>query len=597
MKTEYIDFRPISDLKNLHFVVKDYQRGYKWEDQQIRDLLNDIHNHTHGKYCLQPLLVHQRNDQVELIDGQQRVTSIYLILHFLQDNSFYSISYQTREKTREFLDTGLQLLDDYSNSTWETFINQNGSFNNVDIYFFFKVYKEIKKWFDESKADRVEFFAKLKNSVHIIWYDISLNNPDISPEAVFLNLNAGKIPLTNSELIKALFILDIQKQNSNEIGKLKAFDLASDWDRIENQLQNDTFWSFICDNDYYNNLDTRIDLIIDLANQVPKIDTEDQRKTSYKKYDKKFQTGEQLDWQAIKQTFNKIEEWYTDKKLFHYIGFLIVTKYKRLSSIVEMSKGPTKEEFKELLLREIRDQLSKTKDIEGEKIAYHRLENLHYEKYRIACQNILLLLNIEDYLNRSSDEKFPFNLYLNEKWSVEHINPQNPRGFKTIRDVIGWLKSYQTYFDKITDPDSKEVVGRISSLIDNFSSKRDLDSKFADFRFEKNDRLVYEEVIEKISDELSLHEIGNLCLLDRNTNSKLGNKIFTDKRKEILEIYYQKSSDDEITYIPNGTKDVFTKAFSKEEENITDKIFGIKDMEEYKNHIKDQLNKYFPIES
>lgn len=593
MQTDYIDFRPISELNGLHFVVKDYQRGFKWDEEQIRDLLNDINNHFHGKYCLQPIIVHLNNDgEVELIDGQQRITSIFLILHFLQAQSCFSISYQTREKTREFLEGRLHLLDEYTK--WEIFTNENEGYNNVDIYYLFKVYQEIKKWFGENNAEKDKFLTKLNHTTHVIWYGISQNNSDISPETIFLNLNAGKIPLTNSELIKALFILDIQKHNSNEIGKLKAFDLANDWDQIENQLQDDTFWSFICDNDYYKNLDTRIDLIIDLANDVTKIETEEERKTSYKKYDNLFQKNERLDWQAIKQTFNKIEEWYTDKELFHYIGFLIVTKYERLSSIVKLSKGHSKEDFKERLLTEIRHQLSKVKDIEGKKIQFHRIENLHYEKYRLACQNILLLLNIEDYLNRASDEKFPFNLYLDEKWSVEHINPQNPRGFQTIREVKEWLESYQEYFEGNHNQAFIELANKIESLIEIFNKKRDLNAKFTDFRFEKDERAIYEEVIEKIGDELSLHEIGNLCLLDRNTNSKLGNRIFIEKRKEILDIYYKNSPRDEITFIPNATKDVFTKAFSKGEETITDKIFGLKDMENYKEHTKRQLNKYFP---
>lgn len=594
---DYIDFRPISALENFHFVVKDYQRGYKWEEQQIRDLLDDINNHEEGKYCLQPLLVHHDKGEIELIDGQQRVTSIFLILYFLQKQQFYTVNYQTRPKTKEFLDKEFALLDKYVSSDWKEFKEENKSFDNADIYFLFKVYKEIKKWFDENPSKREGFSDKLKNKVHVIWYNTfesSTNGNIISPETVFLNLNAGKIPLTNSELIKALFILDIQNSFSGEIGKLKAFDLASDWDRIENQLHSDTFWSFICDNDYYDNLDTRIDLIIDIANQIQKIDSDESKKASYRKYDKQFQEGKKLDWQAIKQTFNKIEEWYCDKELYHYIGFLIVTKYEKLGSIVELSKGKTKDKFKKNLIEKIQLKFSETKNEDNNLIVYHSIENLHYEKFRSACQNVLLLLNIQDYLNRSSDEKFPFDLYIKEKWSVEHINPQNPRGFKTIREVIDWLNSYKRYFMGKPDSEMNAVGDKINQVLDFFINK-DLDIKFSDHRFkDQSDRDSYIEVIEKITELLSLHEIGNLCLLDRNTNSKLGNKVFKEKRQEIIEIYFQKDSKADKTFVPNCTKDVFAKVFSKNIDSITDKIFGLDDMEEYKKHIDNQLRNYFP---
>lgn len=594
---DHIDFRPISALKDLHFVVKDYQRGYKWEEQQIRDLLDDLDNHKQGKYCLQPLLVHHDKDEIEVIDGQQRITTIFLILYYIQNKQFYKISYQTRTKTKEFLDKDLHLLKRYSNSDWKIFIAENASYDNVDIYYIFKVYKEIVKWFDEKKTNVNEILEKLLFKAHVIWYN-TFNNSSlghvVNPETVFLNLNAGKIPLTNSELIKALFILDIQKNHSDEIGKLKAFDLASDWDRIETQLQDDEFWSFICDNDYYDSLDTRIDLIIDLVNRVTKVNSDDEKKTSYRIYDKLFQEGKRLDWQAIKQTFNKIEEWYFDKEIYHYIGFLIVTRCEKLSSIVELSKGQTKEKFKEILIQEIRKHFSKTKKEEGDEIPIYKIENLHYEKYRTACQNVLLLLNIKDYLNRSSQEKFPFALYLKEKWSVEHINPQNPRGFKTIREVKEWLASYLHYFKEKADSDQSELTHKIEFLSNKLDTKRDLDSKFADFRFEKEDRDIYDQVIEKITEELSLHDIGNLCLLDRGTNSKLGNRIFMEKRKVIMEIYFKEGSKEKITYIPNCTKDVFAKVFSKDNKSITDKIFGLSDMSDYTSHINQQLANFLP---
>ena len=88
------------------FFVDSYQRGYKWDEDQVKDLLNDINEFETGKngdfYCLQPVVVKEQSDKIELIDGQQRMTTIFIILSFLQKEKF-DIDYQTRRASSWFL--------------------------------------------------------------------------------------------------------------------------------------------------------------------------------------------------------------------------------------------------------------------------------------------------------------------------------------------------------------------------------------------------------------------------------------------------------------------------------------------------------------
>ena len=103
-------------LYNSNFYIKDYQRGYRWEPKQVEDLLEDIYTFSEEdlklKYCLQPLIVkkienisnqqslsvmangnndNEVNDENfekknwELIDGQQRLTTIWLILNICNE--------------------------------------------------------------------------------------------------------------------------------------------------------------------------------------------------------------------------------------------------------------------------------------------------------------------------------------------------------------------------------------------------------------------------------------------------------------------------------------------------------------------------------
>ena len=103
MTIEQIESQPITD-----FYIKDYQRGYRWSKNEIEELLNDIKelmdngNSSHSRYCLQPLIVKictpgqlakcidklgweeckekKVDTAYELIDGQQRLTTLLLIL-------------------------------------------------------------------------------------------------------------------------------------------------------------------------------------------------------------------------------------------------------------------------------------------------------------------------------------------------------------------------------------------------------------------------------------------------------------------------------------------------------------------------------------
>ena len=85
-----IKFMSICELCEKKFYIPKYQRGYRWDQQQVIDLLNDIHDFSQRKptdeelYCLQPLVVTQKEDNCyEVIDGQQRLTTIKILLSYL----------------------------------------------------------------------------------------------------------------------------------------------------------------------------------------------------------------------------------------------------------------------------------------------------------------------------------------------------------------------------------------------------------------------------------------------------------------------------------------------------------------------------------
>ena len=107
---EKFKLKTIKDLKGIQFYIPRYQRGYRWKPQQVEVLLNDINdyaNQTDAKkadfYFLQPVVVMKNEDRWDVIDGQQRLITIFIILQYLKKEKLFDIDYKTRTKSTDFL--------------------------------------------------------------------------------------------------------------------------------------------------------------------------------------------------------------------------------------------------------------------------------------------------------------------------------------------------------------------------------------------------------------------------------------------------------------------------------------------------------------
>lgn len=243
-----IELKTLNELSKYSFFIPSYQRGYRWTSQEVKDLLNDINefspreiNDTDEKtwYCLQPIVVKNiEENNYEVIDGQQRLTTIYLILHYLNQDfvekrrdKLFEIEYQTRPDSKEYL-----LNPDKENDSC------------IDFFYVNKAYKIIEEWFESRENDETfdknDFRSKMKFHTKVIWYETSEDNPI----TVFTRLNIGKISLTNAELIKALFLNSSNFKSGNEDRmRLRQIEIANEWDSIETALQNNKLWYFLSD--------------------------------------------------------------------------------------------------------------------------------------------------------------------------------------------------------------------------------------------------------------------------------------------------------------------------------------------------------------
>lgn len=525
-----LETKLVSEISGT-FYVPSYQRGYRWGEDEVLRLLNDIYQNGKKNYCLQPVVVRKTENRYELIDGQQRLTTLYLIYRYMKNvNPFFSdpafdLIYETRENSADFLKS----------------IDLTKRNENIDFWFIANAYETIRKWFEEDMQIRVlHVFEYFKEDVKIIWYEVGENEDAIS---LFTRLNIGKIPLTSAELVKAMFLSSDGKDKSSQE---KQEEISLQWDNMEKELHDDSLWYFLT-NRTNTRYQTRIDLILDLISEKPSDNRE-----KYYTFFKIDELGKTLPlddlWRRIQQTFLVLKDWYENHELYHKIGYLIAAEKLSLQEIYKVSIDKTKSAFRAALDAYIKDSVA----IQG------NYSDLSYEKpldYK-RISTLLLLFNVESVrLNGEHTQWFPFDKYKYDNkgkvaWSLEHIHAQQSEGLRTQEMWKEWLGLHI--------PSIKNVAAD-TSLADDMQAAIDK---------QKLERAEFDELQQKVVELLSvqgnaeyLHSISNLALLRADDNAALNNSTFDVKRNLIINM------DKEGQYIPFCTKMVFLKYYTPSKDN------------------------------
>lgn len=340
MDTEIIlDTKLVGDIQGK-FIVPSYQRGYRWGNDEVTRLLDDIYTNGANNYCLQPVVVRRdENKDFELIDGQQRLTTLLILLQYIRKEYKpririnFSLEYTTREQSTQYLEN----------------IEEDLADTNIDFFHIYRAYQAIDTWFQRQKNDVVaadHVYGYLMEHVKIIWYEVGKSEDPIS---LFTRLNIGKIPLTSAELVKAMFLSHAGNEN---VGREKQEEISLQWDNMEKELNHNALWYFLT-NRSSRQYQTRIDLILDLISGKGE-DNRDKYYTFFRFDELKQENSLNDIWRKIQQTFLILKDWYEDHDLYHKIGYLIASGFLSLSRIYELSQGKTKDEFRTLLDDHIR---------------------------------------------------------------------------------------------------------------------------------------------------------------------------------------------------------------------------------------------------
>ena len=627
MGDTFVTLKTIADLQteSAKFYIDAYQRGYRWAENEVRDLLDDIREFSHVKrqddrtfYCLQPIIVTHADDGIswKVIDGQQRLTTIYLIYSFywvmqgplLRNQLPFELSYNNKPKLQECIKTFAE--KEYAGSG-QVEQEMAAYESDIDCHYVLEAYKCICDYFQKliknlnTRNELYEMKKIFDACLKIIWYEIT--DCDVNTEiAIFSKINMGKIALTNAELIKALLL----KKDGSDSDMLVStqMNIAVKWDEIEAQLSEDDFWSFLV-NEKNGGLAyaTRIDFIFHVMARelndgvLKEAEGKYPNEESYTVFESvnkdKFsfyvfsnyvrllqkhpdenteddQNYIERIWDGVCEYYRMFRDWYKNIRWYHMIGFLVESSDKQyIEQVLELSRLYRKgsddsgEGHKDHFERELRMRI--TREVFGVKIPTSAecrefITGLDYQvdKNKRDIRNTLLLYNIAYIEACEENGRFPFEKYKDEKisWDLEHINavsdtrPDDDRRDSDDNNRLQWLKKAVDIpeIDRITTADGQPVLDLVKTIVDN---------KYYLTKYQPNTKdfvQVYEAVINYFGGTREPdHSVGNLTLLDGGTNRSYKNDVFPLKRKTILE---RTMSD---VFIPLCTRKVFMKAFSE----------------------------------
>lgn len=560
-----IALKSINELMKENFFIPSFQRGYRWTTEEVKDLLDDLLEFYYKDkskeefYCLQPVVVTPLGSRYSVIDGQQRLTTIYIILTFLGDlMSFlqkekFTLEFETRKDSEVFL----QKIDKEKRN------------DNIDYFHICQALETVEKWFASKDGSvRLNILNTLinesGNNVQVIWYEVPNTSQNDAIE-IFTRINMGKIPLSNAELIKALFLRRGNFEGEEETKRLRQLEIAGEWDRMEYALRDDEFWDFLQDgkNKYDSRIEFLFDLMSDNLSSQGEIKNIDDKHYTFRHFNDLFNSHSEIEsiWKDIKQYYLTFRQWFENRKYYHLVGYLI-TVGVNIKEIKLNTDRLSKNEFTDYLIEKIRKQIN------------CKIEDLTYHDDKPLLRKVLLLFNIATILNnKKTNTRFQFGRYKNENWDIEHIHSAQSEMPEASNHQTEWLEEFNRFSC------DQALVEKAQHYLKTPSKNRNI--KFED---------LYKEIVSKYSEfgkPEDINDLSNLTLLDAGTNRGYKNAIFPVKRKSII------NKDVKGTFIPICTKNVFLKYYSAE---IGQMSFWAKDdRTSYKNNVVETLNSFLEI--
>lgn len=551
------------------FYIGPYQRGYKWKSSNVNDhipvLLMDLYEafkkSQNGKisqeYYLQYITVKKTSEEVfEVIDGQQRLTTLSLLFNILEHTGI------TAENITQTKDGYLVEYSRYQNSETNIFDIIKNHFDDKDIdpkqlkeqdkYYMLKASKCIHSFFQLFEKDR----QQLDDFIQFIKCDVKLilNKEDelTSSEEIFSSLNDNKVPLTNAYLIKGLLLTKASRVlNNHHKGFKEIMDertiMGRTWDEMNSwfSIPEVAQFYFSSEKEGMENFlrlitfdeKKKVEIIQKFKDQL--FEDKNHITASYalfNKFHENIITAEESSKYLIeiKKIYKRLKSWYYDREIYNLIGYHKGVKHSNynLSSLLQFNSN---EDLLIILKEKVLEKISLPES--GKKLCYGN---------RNQTQDVLLAINVFPLTSTSKflDYKFDFYSYESQKWSLEHIFPRNPEnGNLNVKDDLDWI------LKKLKEKKSESSEGgNWQTLMDVINNNpEEVEPDKLDFLF---------------SEIKDVDDLGNMALLSGSVNSSLSNGFFNTKRKILLNRINRGS------FVPKHTLDAFSKMLELRKEDL-----------------------------
>jgi len=575
-----------------YFNIPEYQRGYKWNVQQIEQLLNDINRfQSNGNderfYCVQNITIIEKekdNDKYyNVVDGQQRLTTLSVLLSYLGESNLVNekIKYSVRQDTEDFINE-IIIVNKILTNKWVDFLNSNPNkdYDHQDIFYLFTAHNTIKKWFDNNKIDKAIFKNKLLDKVKLI-----INKPDRNTEEqeLFMNLNTGKVSLDGADLVRALLITNVAKEelensdfdNTKSIVKIneRRVRIGLELDEISawwNQPNVREYFSFL------NKISVPNEETIDFDSEQYPIDllyklflTKDGKKEiRLQDFENKKYIGLYINLISFHRT---IKDWYQNCEIYHFVKYILSQTDISFSMIW---KDWIIVNSRQNFIAEMKDKSKK--NIENFVSDIDNLDENWFDNEDSKLYKTLIITDIIRIIqSQESENKLPFlpaDYFRPKKEDIEHIFPQTPIAEKNKNEEKD-IDSYIELLNSLVKAHNEQNEEKISEL----TKPNDWQEKVDDLK----------QKINEVADELiNRKSIGNLVLLNEKINRGYGNDFYTKKRIEIIKNPKGK-------FIRPHTLNPFIKGFLSKPSEL--EIWTNTDIKANAGFIKKQITEFFNL--
>ena len=207
MKHNIKNIKELLGLENL--TIPDYQRPYKWQTKQVEQLLNDIEEHRKkevSRYRIGTVVIHNDNENLNIVDGQQRITTLALIFHCLKN---------------EFKITNDNEFDTLQNLKYNHQISQYNIIQNYNFIISFI----------DNLEDKASFQKFILEKCEVVYIELS----DIDEAFQFFDSqNTRGKSLEAYDLLKAFHLREMAQEKRNALYEDEKRHLIAQWAKTDN---------------------------------------------------------------------------------------------------------------------------------------------------------------------------------------------------------------------------------------------------------------------------------------------------------------------------------------------------------------------------